>query len=80
MDESVLFMVSEGQYCKDLASPHLGARSSIKITLLSLDSTGLDKLSIYSEYLINQPKLKIMPQNFQHMILGVYTVHQERHG
>ena len=30
--------------------------------------------------LISQPKIKIMTRNFQDMILGVYTVHQECHG
>ena len=38
-------------------------------------STSRDKLSIYSENLITQPKLKAMTKNFQHMILGVYPVH-----
>ena len=32
------------------------------------------------QMLIFQPKMKIMPQNFQDMILGVYKIHQECHG
>ena len=34
----------------------------------------------FFQTLIILPKVKIMPQNFQHMMLGVYPVHQERHG
>ena len=29
---------------------------------------------------ISQPIIDIMTPNFQHMILGVYPVHQEHHG
>ena len=37
-------------------------------------------LSIYSQFIIFQPKIKIMAQNFQDMILGVYQVHPHHHG
>ena len=32
------------------------------------------------QMLIFQPKIKIMPQNFQDIIFGLYKVHQKRHG
>ena len=36
-------------------------------------------LSIYSQFIIFQPKIKIMAQSFQDMILGVYQVHPHHH-
>ena len=67
LTEGIMMVVNNmATYCKGLASPHLGTRSSTKITLLSLslsldslDSLESPPLSIYSESFIISLKIKI---------------------